>query len=281
MRSHQFILVPFLVNLLCLLQESLTLKCRTEEGPTSEEVRRVIRICMNRIGTDDSENKTTTGYEYNDYDSPHSEMTSEEQGENEARRRDSNQKGYGGGINRNDRERNTGDIRNAGRNQQANGRNGNENHAYGMRNRNNDGINRNGRYKRQFYDDDPQGRYGYQQTDRYNQDRNRFMKSNGNNSGDSANRDRACFMQCFFQEMKMTNNDGFPDKHKVLHVITKDMRNSELRDFYIDSIQECFHMISMDNQLKDKCDFALRFVSCLADRSQANCNDWENETIIF
>lgn len=81
--------------------------------------------------------------------------------------------------------------------------------------------------------------------------------------------------------MKMTNNEGLPDKHKVLHVVTKDLRDYELRDFYTDSIQECFHMISMDNRIRDKCDYSMRFVTCLADRGQANCNDWENETLIF
>ena len=105
--------------------------------------------------------------------------------------------------------------------------------------------------------------------------------SNSTNSPENPERDRACLMQCFFQEMKMTNNVGFPDKHKVLHVVTKDLRDHELKDFYIDSIQECFHMIGMDNKLKDKCDYSMKFVTCLAERGQANCNDWENEAIMF
>ncbi|XP_058830501.1 general odorant-binding protein 71 [Topomyia yanbarensis] len=297
MRTLRFVSVSFLVVLLCILQKTSALKCRTEDGPTSDEVRKVIRTCMKRISTE-SENKTTNSDEYEDYDSSSSEMDSGEQDQKDGGKRDdgkqksgSNQKGNGNGRNGDDGGRNAGrnrdDNRNADRSPGQSGRSRDSDYGYGMGRRNNDGMNQRGRYKRQYYDDDPQGRYGnnYQQTDRYNRERNGFMNSNGNNSSNNASgsleRDRACLMQCFFQEMKMTNNEGFPDKHKVLHVVTKDLRDSELRDFYTDSIQECFHMISMDNKLKDKCDYALKFVTCLADRGQANCNDWENETIMF
>uniref|UniRef100_A0A182JZ02 Odorant-binding protein 29 n=1 Tax=Anopheles christyi TaxID=43041 RepID=A0A182JZ02_9DIPT len=98
------------------------------------------------------------------------------------------------------------------------------------------------------------------------------------NSSSSIERDRACLMQCFFEEMKATSSDGFPEKHKVLHVITKDIREHELREFYVDSIQECFHMLGLDNRLKDKCAYSMRFVTCLSDRFETNCDDWESVT---
>uniref|UniRef100_A0A182MYN7 Odorant-binding protein 29 n=1 Tax=Anopheles dirus TaxID=7168 RepID=A0A182MYN7_9DIPT len=103
---------------------------------------------------------------------------------------------------------------------------------------------------------------------------------NGSSGGNSSSleRDRACLMQCFFEELKATNADGFPEKHKVLHVITKDIREHELREFYVDSIQECFHMLGMDSRLKDKCEYSMRFVTCLSDRFQSNCEDWDSIT---
>nr|QXO35505.1 odorant binding protein Obp29 [Anopheles coluzzii] len=112
---------------------------------------------------------------------------------------------------------------------------------------------------------------------------NKITNAGGGNFSSSSSsstieRDRACLMQCFFEEMKATNADGFPEKHKVLHVITKDIREHELREFYVDSIQECFHMLGLDNRLKDKCDYSMRFVTCLSDRFETNCDDWESVT---
>ncbi|XP_001655335.2 general odorant-binding protein 71 [Aedes aegypti] len=297
--SHSILITVSIVFLFLLLEETWALKCRTEDGPSSDEIRKVIRVCMKRI-TSESENKSNN--EYENYDSSYSDSNSDEDRESSTEgntRRQTN----GGNQSTNTRGRNGEDMsrgrdssrssddrsRGDNRNRQDNGRRRDRERDYDygpMGRRMDDGRNQQGRYKRQYYNDGAQGGYGYnyQQNDRYNRDRNQFMHPNGNISSNGTNnteRDRACMMQCFFQEMKMTNNEGFPDKHKVLHVVTKDLRDYELRDFYTDSIQECFHMISMDNKLKDKCDYSMKFVTCLADRGQANCNDWENEAIMF
>ncbi|XP_055594184.1 general odorant-binding protein 71 [Uranotaenia lowii] len=294
-----------LVILLFLLEGALGLKCRTEDGPSSEEVRRVIKLCMKRIAT---ESKNRSSDEYEDYDSSYDDEDDKKGGAN----------GKGGVFTLKNMTSNGGQGQNRGRSDgrrddrrrtdrtrdrdRTRGRDypdyrGRNDYDYGMRRRggygNGDPYGQPSRYKRQYYNDVPQygyGGYNYQQNVRYNQERNNFMNntSSNTNSNSSNNatdaetqRDRACLMQCFFQEMKMTNNDGVPEKQKVLQVVTKDLRSTDLREFYTDSIQECFNMIGLDNKLKEKCEVSLKFVTCLADRGQANCDDWENETILF
>lgn len=79
-----------------------------------------------------------------------------------------------------------------------------------------------------------------------------------------------------------TNAEGFPDKHKALHVLTKELRDRELKDFYTDSIHECFHMIDMDpKRHRDICVYSQSVVTCLAESAKMNCADWDGETVLF
>lgn len=88
-------------------------------------------------------------------------------------------------------------------------------------------------------------------------------------------------MQCFFEEMKMTSNDGYPDRHKVLHVLTDELRSRELKDFYSDSIQECFEVLNLERK-KEKCEYSRNLVTCLSERAKTNCDDWnDSENILF
>lgn len=81
--------------------------------------------------------------------------------------------------------------------------------------------------------------------------------------------------------MKMTNTEGFPDRHKVLHVITDEIRDRELKDFYSDSIQECFAVMELDNK-REKCQFSKNLVTCLTERAKTNCDDWnDDENLLF
>ncbi|CRL03084.1 CLUMA_CG016340, isoform A [Clunio marinus] len=98
-----------------------------------------------------------------------------------------------------------------------------------------------------------------------------------NDSNNKQERDKACVLQCFFQELKMSNDEGFPDKHKALHVLTRDLRDRELKDFYTDSIQECFRMIDTDPKLhRDNCLFSKALIICMTERAKMNCSDWQN-----
>jgi hypothetical protein len=79
-----------------------------------------------------------------------------------------------------------------------------------------------------------------------------------------------------------TNNEGFPDKHKALHVLTKELRDRELKDFYTDSIQECFRMMDLEPKLhRDNCLYSKNLITCLAERAKMNCADWDGESVIF
>nr|Q5TYJ0.4 RecName: Full=General odorant-binding protein 71; Flags: Precursor [Anopheles gambiae] len=204
------------------------LRCRTGEGPSADDVKRIVRTCMNKIT-----NAGTMGeWGQRDRNGEEQQMM-RDYGRSHRRRK---RQYYGGQTSGSSSSGSAGE------------------HSY------------NGRASPQ-YGEAGQGGNG--------------TRSGGNSSSSSSStieRDRACLMQCFFEEMKATNADGFPEKHKVLHVITKDIREHELREFYVDSIQECFHMLGLDNRLKDKCDYSMRFVTCLSDRFETNCDDWESVT---
>lgn len=81
-----------------------------------------------------------------------------------------------------------------------------------------------------------------------------------------------------------TNSEGFPDKHKALHILTKELRDRDLKDFYTDSIQECFHMIDISGDPKlhrDKCLYSKTIIGCLAERAKMNCADWDVGSVFF
>lgn len=78
-----------------------------------------------------------------------------------------------------------------------------------------------------------------------------------------------------------TNDRQLPDKHKVIQIITKDLRDKELKEFYVNSIQECFYILELDHPRSAKCEFSTRLLQCLAERARSNCDDWDNRTIIF
>lgn len=79
---------------------------------------------------------------------------------------------------------------------------------------------------------------------------------------------------------QQTNEKDFPEKHKVVHGFTKDMRNQELKEFYTDSIEECFHLLEM-NRKSEMCEFSKNLMDCLNERARSNCDDWQNQTLPF
>lgn len=83
---------------------------------------------------------------------------------------------------------------------------------------------------------------------------------------------------------EQTNNEDFPDKRKMIQTLTKDIREQGVREFYVDSIQECFHMVdNMDSytRRKNKCDVAMTIVTCLNERAKTNCDDFRGDIMIF
>ncbi|GAB0096386.1 General odorant-binding protein 71 [Sergentomyia squamirostris] len=220
MRSN--VAVPFVIVIIsvsfCVLVAA-GLKCQTDDGPTEEDVKRVVRVCMKKIGESFDEDS-------NDYDDDDQQ--------------DSDQDNY---------------------------RSRNRDHLRG----------RQGRYRRSNYrNTDRGGGGGGNRYSGYGQNQNQSQSNYDRRS----EYDRSCLIHCFFQEMKMTNEDELPDKHKVLHVLTKELRDRQLKDFYTDSIQECFHILEMD-QRREKCDFSRNLIFCLGERAKANCDDWNDTTVLF
>lgn len=68
-----------------------------------------------------------------------------------------------------------------------------------------------------------------------------------------------------------------------MHVLTREIRDLELKEFYVDSIQQCFHLLEMSDQpaaiLHDKCQFAKQLTKCLGERARANCEDLQNSML--
>ena len=70
----------------------------------------------------------------------------------------------------------------------------------------------------------------------------------------------------------------------MLTIMTKDIRDRELKEFLVDAIHQCFHVLdTMDGYRKkrDKCSFAQSIVSCLSEHARANCEDFMEEIMIF
>ncbi|KAI5634606.1 PBP/GOBP family domain-containing protein [Phthorimaea operculella] len=100
---------------------------------------------------------------------------------------------------------------------------------------------------------------------------------NNSNGNSSKNGDRkACAMHCFLENLEMTGDSGMPDRYLVTHVITKDVKNEDLRDFLQESIEECFQILDNENT-EDKCEFSKNLLMCLSEKGRANCDDWKDD----
>lgn len=300
--------ILLIITILYVLNKTEGLRCRTDEGLSHDEVKKITRSCMRRLSSEDGENYD----EYENYDS--NESNSSEFGQNtrhkshsnnhNARKsnknhnhrhnnnqnRHQNQQGYNGGTN----TRNTGQSwdMNWGRrfkrqmgypyvtsiNSPYNPFGNNQGYDFMTSRNQNTGFD--------FYQGSESSNTnnhrsfdnkGYSMNNRGN---NNFNFNSNDNSQSNNNNNRSCLMHCFFEEMKMTSNEGFPDRHKVLHVITEQIRDRELKDFYTDSIQECFHILDLGSK-NDKCEYSKNLVTCLSERAKTNCDDWNGSTNVL
>lgn len=317
-----------LLAVLYALNETEGLRCRTDEGLSKDEMKKVTRTCMRKLTNEDSESYD----EYENYDSnENSSSEYEQERSNSHSNNNHNNRGrkkYNKSSDNNKHHQNNHRNQHQGRNHQEesnsgkNGQNWNNGdygrrykrqmgYPYGMAvsqtynpfgassgydtNRNsysNNGFdyyqgseniasnpsnhNNNHSNRHRTFDNSNNGNsFSTSNNNRGN------YNSNSNSNDDSQSSNKSCLMQCFFEEMKMTGNEGLPDKHKVLHVITEEIRDKELRDFYSDSIQECFHILDLGNK-SDKCEYSKNLVTCLSERAKTNCDDWNgNSNILF
>ncbi|KAM3965167.1 odorant-binding protein 59a [Aphomia sociella] len=107
---------------------------------------------------------------------------------------------------------------------------------------------------------------------------NTYRNEERNSSRNSSSNEekKACALHCFLEHLEMTGDDGMPDKYLVTHVITKDIKNEDLRDFLQESIEECFQILENENS-EEKCDFSKNLLMCLSEKGRANCDDWKDD----
>ncbi|XP_031831479.1 odorant-binding protein 59a isoform X2 [Nomia melanderi] len=92
--------------------------------------------------------------------------------------------------------------------------------------------------------------------------------------GNNTDRDKACVIQCFFDEMNAVDEKGFPERDLVIPLMNQDVRDPELKDFIEESVIECFRYL--ESIKKDKCEFSQNLLKCFAEKGQQQCEDWEN-----
>lgn len=176
--------LSFCILILCF-SIACALKCQTEDGVTEDDVRRIIRVCMRKIG------ENTYGENSSEYDDDSDEYGDDEQEKRSNRRNAKTENNYGQQLNQ-------GSYWNNGRNFRSGG--------YGD-------------YNNQY----DYGRNGGDRNDR------NVNRKNNSLTDKQTERDRACMVHCFFQEMKMVKVKLLNDLRivdKVFRVISRQTRGS-------------------------------------------------------
>nr|XP_003705223.2 PREDICTED: general odorant-binding protein 71 [Megachile rotundata]XP_012145126.1 PREDICTED: general odorant-binding protein 71 [Megachile rotundata] len=103
---------------------------------------------------------------------------------------------------------------------------------------------------------------------------NREMNNGSMKSNNNTDREQACVVQCFFNELNVVDQKGFPERDLVIPLMTQNIQDPELKDFVEESIIECFHYL--ESNKREKCEFSQNLLTCLAEKGQQRCEDWEN-----
>ncbi|XP_068147450.1 odorant-binding protein 59a [Drosophila tropicalis] len=113
-------------------------------------------------------------------------------------------------------------------------------------------------------------------------DRDRENRDNASSAGVGAGEQGQCVAQCFFEELNMVDGNGQPDRRKVSYLLTKDLRDRELRNFYMDTVQQCFSYLENTRNRNNKCSQSRQLVKCLSEYAKAQCDDWDDHsTLLF
>ncbi|GBP46502.1 General odorant-binding protein 71 [Eumeta japonica] len=105
--------------------------------------------------------------------------------------------------------------------------------------------------------------------------RNRILK------GDRPDRERERERKSGPPELSITgqktDENGMPDRYMVNHVLLKDVRSEDLKDFLQESIEECFKYYITVDRNPDKCEFSKNLMMCLSEKGRSNCDDWKDD----
>ncbi|XP_034479851.1 odorant-binding protein 59a [Drosophila innubila] len=112
-----------------------------------------------------------------------------------------------------------------------------------------------------------------------NNNNNNNNYNNNNNSNNNNTELSSCVAQCFFEEMNMVDGNGQPDRRKVSYLLTKDLRDRALRNFYMDTVQQCFRYLEQSRyQSNNKCGQSRELIKCMSEYAKAQCDDWEEHS---
>lgn len=150
---------------------------------------------------------------------------------------------------------------------------------------NNMNINNNRRGDYNDYNDDfyyrPRsgGRFRRQMT---SSDSSNYRQSSSQSSSTStAAKSGDCMTHCLFKELNMLNNEDYPDKHKLYYLLTRNIRNTDIREFFSDSIHECFQFMEQEKRRDNACDYSKNLLNCMIQYAKANCDDWDDHSLMF
>ncbi|XP_033252262.1 odorant-binding protein 59a-like [Drosophila miranda] len=118
--------------------------------------------------------------------------------------------------------------------------------------------------------------YGQEQDGRTNNGyrwQRRLKQTENRNSSESEG--GQCVAQCFFEEMNIADGNGLPDRRKVSYILTKDLRDRELRNFFMDTVQQCFRYLENSRNRNNKCSQSRDLIKCMSEYAKAQCDDWE------
>ncbi|XP_033211163.1 general odorant-binding protein 71 isoform X2 [Belonocnema kinseyi] len=243
------ILLLFLLSTILLFGECSALRCRTGNQQSNEKFRKVMQTCRRRNSNNgrnaDYSNESNSDESDSDEDMFDKRFLSGVSHKNNT---------YSSGYGSNNRERYDGKQKRQKRSKQSNFKETNmKNDRYGSNSRSSG-------------------------TDFHYDHHNNNNKNNNNNQRDNGDyrRGPACVIQCFFNELNLVDQRGFPERNSVTGIMTENIQDPELRDFVEESITECFHYLRSDlNQ--DKCKFSQNLLSCLADKGSETCDDWNDD----
>ncbi|CAK9822273.1 General odorant-binding protein 71 [Anthophora retusa] len=250
-----FILYSVLVS---FLHESVSLRCRSGNQQVDAQFQKVLKICKNRYvgnnmnnseestSTEDSNSGSDSSSEDNVYDKNFYYKKSDKSL--------TNQTMY------NQRYRNS-DMNN-------------DMNTYSSDRSTNGNIkdNQNIKYTRKINDRDSwNSRDSRNRTNDFN---NEDTSNDGMRFNNNTDQEQACIVQCFFDELNAVDQKGFPEKDLVIPLMNYNIHDPDLKDFVEESIIECFHYL--ESNKRDKCEFSQNLLTCLAEKGQQNCEDWEN-----
>jgi len=98
---------------------------------------------------------------------------------------------------------------------------------------------------------------------------------------------RSLFLLCNSNPLSsppsQVDGNGMPDRRKVSYLLTKDIRERELRNFFTDTVQQCFRYLESTGRGRhNKCSVSRELVKCMSEYAKAQCEDWqEHASMLF